>query len=87
MNDERSILQVAVIGHTNAGKTSLMRTLSRDAAFGAVSPSPATNTEVASVKLLAGNEEVADFRDTPGLEDPIGLLELAAAGSRNARRL
>ena len=85
MNTDRTILQVAVVGHTNAGKTSLMRTLSRDAQFGSVSPSPATTTEVASVKLLAGHEEVADFRDTPGLEDPIGLLELID-GLRTDRR-
>ncbi|MEE2680889.1 MAG: DUF3482 domain-containing protein [Planctomycetota bacterium] len=75
MNSHNDMLQVAVVGHTNAGKTSLMRTLARDQSFGAVSPSPATTTEVASVKLQAGGEELADFRDTPGLEDPIGLLE------------
>ena len=85
MSSPTDILQVAVIGHTNAGKTSLMRTLARDQTFGAVSPSPATTTEVASVKLLAGRDEVADFRDTPGLEDPIGLLEFID-GLRTDRR-
>ena len=28
------ILNIAVVGHTNTGKTSLLRTLMRDAAFG-----------------------------------------------------
>ena len=85
MSDPASILMVAVVGHTNAGKTSLMRTLSRDAGFGAVSPSPATTTEVESVKLLASGRAVAEFRDTPGLEDPIGLLEFID-GLRTDRR-
>ena len=85
MSSPTNILQVAVVGHTNAGKTSLMRTLSRDQTFGAVSPSPATTTEVAAVKLLAGRDEVADFRDTPGLEDPISLLEFID-GLRTDRR-
>ena len=76
MSEQKDIFQIAVVGHTNAGKTSLMRTLSRDAEFGEVSPSPATTREVTSIALLADGEPRADFRDTPGLEDSIGLLEL-----------
>ena len=76
MSDSGDIFQIAVVGHTNAGKTSLMRTLSRDAGFGEVSPSPATTREVTSISLLADGAPQADFRDTPGLEDSIGLLEL-----------
>ncbi|MDG2030574.1 MAG: GTPase/DUF3482 domain-containing protein [Phycisphaerales bacterium] len=76
MSEKEDIFQIAVVGHTNAGKTSLMRTLSRDAGFGEVSPSPATTREVTSIALLADGIPRADFRDTPGLEDSIGLLEL-----------
>ena len=76
MTEQDDILQIAVVGHTNAGKTSLMRTISRDAGFGEVSPSPATTREVTSIALLADGRPRADFRDTPGLEDSIGLLEL-----------
>lgn len=75
MTETSDIFRIAVVGHTNAGKTSLMRTLSRDAGFGEVSPSPATTREVTSIALLADGVPVADFRDTPGLEDSIGLLE------------
>ena len=76
MTKDQDIFQIAVVGHTNAGKTSLMRTLSRDETFGEVSPSPATTREVTSITMLADGVPKADFRDTPGLEDSIGLLEV-----------
>ena len=82
---DETLFRVSVVGHTNAGKTSLMRTIARDAGFGAVSPSPGTTVDVASVKLLADGIARADFRDTPGLEDPIGLLEFID-GLRTDRR-
>jgi hypothetical protein len=85
MNESNGMFRIAVVGHTNAGKTSLMRTLARDAEFGEVSPSPATTREVTSITLLADNKPVADFRDTPGLEDSIGLLEFID-GLRTDRR-
>ena len=84
-NENGTLFRVGVVGHTNAGKTSLMRTIARDAGFGAVSPSPGTTVEVASVKLFADDTPRADFRDTPGLEDPIGLLEFID-GLRTDRR-
>ena len=85
MSESNGLFRIAVVGHTNAGKTSLMRTLARDTNFGEVSPSPATTREVTSIALLADNKPVADFRDTPGLEDSIGLLEFID-GLRTDRR-
>ena len=85
MSDHQDLFRIAVVGHTNAGKTSLMRTLARDITFGEVSPSPATTRDVTSIELLAHNKPVADFRDTPGLEDSIGLLEFID-GLRTDRR-
>ena len=42
---------IAVVGHTNAGKTSLLRTLTRRRDFGEVSPRPGTTRHVESVDL------------------------------------
>ncbi len=54
MTDARTLLDIAVVGHTNAGKTSLLRTLARDSGFGEVSPSPATTREISAIALVAG---------------------------------
>ncbi len=68
-------LKVAVVGHTNTGKTSLLRTLTRDVAFGAVSHRPATTREVEAATLLVDGAPAVALFDTPGLEDSSGLLE------------
>lgn len=68
-------LQVAVVGHTNAGKTSLLRTLSRRRDFGEVSDRPATTRHVEAVELRIDGRAALRFLDTPGLEDPTGLLD------------
>ena len=39
-------LSLAVVGHTNTGKTSLLRTLLRDGAFGEVADAPSTTRHV-----------------------------------------
>ncbi|MDY7109500.1 MAG: GTPase/DUF3482 domain-containing protein [Planctomycetota bacterium] len=68
-------LKLAVVGHTNTGKTSLMRTLMRDVEFGEVSDRPAVTRDVEAAVLRAGDEIAIHLFDTPGLEDSIGLLE------------
>jgi len=70
-----SLLKVAVVGHTNTGKTSLLRTLMRDVDFGEVSDRPAVTREVEAAVLRAGGTPALELFDTPGLEDSIGLLE------------
>lgn len=70
------VLRVAVVGHTNTGKTSLLRTLARDATFGEVSDRPATTRDVAGIALTVRDQPVIEIFDTPGLEDSIGLLEI-----------
>jgi hypothetical protein len=69
------LLRIAVVGHTNTGKTSLLRTLTRDESFGEVSDHPAVTRHVEGQHLLVGSRAVAELYDTPGLEDSIGLFE------------
>lgn len=69
------MLRLAVVGHTNTGKTSLMRTLTRDPDFGQVADRPGTTLHVESVKLLAAGRPVLELLDTPGLEDSMALLD------------
>lgn len=68
-------VRLALVGHTNTGKTSLVRTLSRDAGFGEVSSRPGTTRHVEGVRLLVDGQSLIELYDTPGLEDPIALLE------------
>ncbi len=70
-----SPIKVAVVGHTNTGKTSLLRTLTRDTEFGEVSYSPSTTRHVEGTALLVNARTVIELYDTPGLEDSIGLLD------------
>src|SRR5690606_2794077 len=71
----RHPLRLAVVGHTNTGKTSLLRTLARDPAFGQVSDSPGTTRDVRGVQLLLQGRPAIELFDTPGLEDGMGLLD------------
>ncbi len=73
-----SPVQIAVVGHTNTGKTSLLRTLTRDARFGEVSDRPATTRDVQGVALLADGQAEVALYDTPGLEDAMGVAALLA---------
>jgi hypothetical protein len=82
MNAQRDAIRIAVVGHTNAGKTSLLRTLTRRAAFGEVSQRPGTTRHVESVDLDVDGRPVVRFFDTPGLEDAVALREhLAGLGA------
>lgn len=69
----RSPILIAVVGHTNAGKTSLLRTLTRRVDFGEVASRPGTTRHVESVDLQVGGRAALRFFDTPGLEDAVSL--------------
>jgi hypothetical protein len=79
-------LRIAVVGHTNTGKTSMLRTLLRDTRFGEVSSRPSTTRHVEGARLLADGRPIASLFDTPGMEDAIALLDyldtLAPPGER-----
>ena len=68
------VLKVAVVGHTNTGKTSLLRTLTRDRSFGEVSNRAATTRNVEATMLTVEGRPAVELFDTPGLEDSSGLL-------------
>lgn len=69
-------LTLAVVGHTNTGKTSLLRTLLRDESFGEVANSPGTTRHVESVQIITTTGiKALILQDTPGLEDAMGLLD------------
>ena len=69
-------IQVAVVGHTNTGKTSLLRTLMRDVSFGEVSARPSTTRHVELARLDIDGEPLVEFYDTPGMEDAVSLLSI-----------
>ncbi len=69
-------VKIAVVGHTNAGKTSLLRTLTRDRDFGEVSMRPATTRHSEATRVMVDAAVAIEFDDTPGLEDPMGLLDI-----------
>jgi hypothetical protein len=68
-------LKLAVVGHTNVGKTSLLRTLTRDVGFGDVSHQASTTRHVEGARLSVAGEALLELYDTPGLEDAIALLD------------
>ena len=68
-------LRIAVVGHTNAGKTSLLRTLTRRADFVEVSDRPGTTRHVERIELMVRDRAAVRFFDTPGLEDAVSLRE------------
>ncbi len=80
-------LKLAVVGHTNVGKTSLLRTLTRDIGFGEVSHRPSTTRHVEGARLSVDGEALLELYDTPGLEDAIALFEHIECLERPGERL
>lgn len=70
-----SHIHIAVVGHTNTGKTSLIRTLLRNHSFGTVADAASTTRHVERATIVADSAAIS-FYDTPGLEDATALLEL-----------
>ena len=78
-DDTFSLINVAVVGHSNAGKTSLLRTLLRDDQFGDIDEVAGTTRYVEKSVILAGDDEVLNLFDTPGFEDSSALLQALEA--------
>ncbi len=86
-NDAIRPLKLAVVGHTNVGKTSLLRTLTRDVGFGEVSHRPSTTRHVEGARLSVDGEALLELYDTPGLEDAVALLDYLERLDRPGERL
>lgn len=71
----QNTLSLAVVGHTNTGKTSLMRTLLRDSTFGEVKNAAATTRHVEEALITHQAQPFVALYDTPGLEDAGGILD------------
>lgn len=78
-------LMLAVVGHTNTGKTSLMRTLLHDSQFGEVDSRPSTTREVTSIDVEADGQTLIRLFDTPGLEAGSDLYEHLVQSESNFR--
>jgi GTPase Era involved in 16S rRNA processing len=72
---QRDPLNIAVVGHTNTGKTSLLRTLTRDTQFGVVDNAPGTTRQVAGAAHWLHDAIALVWFDTPGLEDSVALFD------------
>lgn len=73
MTDRKAPVQICIVGHTNTGKTSLIRTIMRDSGFGEVADFAGTTRHVEAARLSIGNDAILDLFDTPGLEDSLAL--------------
>ena len=73
-------ITIAIVGHTNTGKTSLVRALTRQRNFGEVKNAPATTIDVTNISLQS-SDFTFNFVDTPGIEDAMSILELMPSAS------
>lgn len=62
-------IKMAVVGHTNTGKTSLIRTLLRSSDFGEVQDRAGTTRHAESALIPIDDHTGIELVDTPGLED------------------
>lgn len=74
-------LKLAVVGHTNVGKTSLLRTLLRDVGFGEVSHRPSTTRHVEGARLSVDGEALLELYDTPAWKTPSPCSSIWSAWS------
>jgi len=80
-----SLLNIAVVGHTNTGKTSLIRTMLRSTEFGEIEDAAGTTRHVEQATISAGDLPVLNLHDTPGLEDTHALFAFLKKVSAKSR--
>ena len=69
-------LQLLVAGHTNTGKTSMLRTLGRRHEFGEVSALSGTTRTIEQMRLLDSQSLSIDIYDSPGFESAPELRDV-----------
>ena len=67
------IPEIAIIGHPNEGKSSVLSTLAEDDSV-RISPVPGETTECRSFPVIIDGRERLRFTDTPGFQNPRRLL-------------
>lgn len=82
----QDVLRIAVVGHTNTGKTSLLRTLTRDPSFGTVQDQPGTTRHVEGARLFVDGQPRVELYDTPGMEDGVALMDYLESLTRPGQR-
>ena len=85
MSRSQKPLRLAVVGHANTGKTSLLQTLLRRRDFGEVRPSPGTTRAVEAGEVVDDDGVIAILLDTPGFEESDRLRD-AIESTRIDRR-
>ncbi|TWT80651.1 GTP-binding protein Der [Planctomycetes bacterium CA13] len=65
---KKNPLRICVVGHTNHGKTSTIRTLVEDASFGVVDNAPGVTRNVEETRVAISGKSLFHVLDTPGFE-------------------
>ena len=66
---EKTVLEFAIVGHPNEGKSAVLSTLSEDDSV-CVSPTPGETTECRIFPVTIDGREIIRFIDTPGFQNP-----------------
>ena len=70
LNPEKGVVEIAVIGHPNEGKSSVLSTLAEDDSV-YVSPMPGATTRCQTFPVMIDGREILRFTDTPGFQNPM----------------
>ncbi|MCX7422127.1 MAG: DUF3482 domain-containing protein [Planctomycetia bacterium] len=72
---KRNPFVVAVVGPTNVGKTTLIRTLAKDSGFGEVRDEPSVTRDATSKIVHVAGHDVVRWTDTPGFECAAEIIQ------------
>lgn len=67
--DKTTILEFAIVGHPNEGKSSVVSTLTEDDSI-SISPLPGETVTSRSFPVIINNKQIIRFIDTPGFQNP-----------------